>query len=399
MSTTKSVADLPYIHPSLRIPSPAVNYLLPDASLSVLEFLEFKLPVISSSKVLAPAKFFSKLEPTITQTDLLCGIAMPSEETLAALGAACKSAVKSGAASVLCPHVPTPLEKCLPVWVIPYWTEAANLRRNWRSPWVKADDLLHRRQQFRRDQSVAASRSLIDEVYNNLASLPWAGTIRGFSDEEPVHKLATYATHNWLSTVHEHQMLDLLRVEIRLDPTRPRIIIKDTAFPHMLHAAYEQRDTGYCSDNRYFDPLREIGVDMGNGTHKELQYLMNLYNEHWVAVVLDFENLEILYGDSMGGEPSEDLKEILSWWTHIHSGRKFTYGELEITLQRDGFSCGLLAWNALAHRSLPHKHALIDAQEVDDARLKVMLKVIDRHNDRVRSISCMIKSCILTYCC
>jgi hypothetical protein len=95
MSTTKYVADLPYIHPSLCIPSPAVNYLLPDASLSILGFLKFKLPVISSSKVLAPAKFFSKLEPTITQTDLLHGMAVPAEETLAALGAACKSAIIS----------------------------------------------------------------------------------------------------------------------------------------------------------------------------------------------------------------------------------------------------------------------------------------------------------------
>jgi hypothetical protein len=127
MSTTKSIANLPYIHPSLCIPSPVVNYLLPDASLSILEFLEFKLPVISSSKFLAPAKFFSKLKPTITQTDLLHGIAVPSEETLAALRAACKSAVISGTALVLCPYIPTPSEKHLPVWVIPYLTEAANL--------------------------------------------------------------------------------------------------------------------------------------------------------------------------------------------------------------------------------------------------------------------------------
>ena len=117
---------------------------------------------------------------------------------------------------------------------------------------------------------------------------------------------------------------------------------------------------------------------MGNGTHKELQYLMNLDSKHWVAIVLDFANLEILYSNTMGGM---DLKEILSWWTHIHSGRKFMYGELEITFQQDSFLCGLLAWNALAHQSLPHKNALIDAQEVDDARLKVMLKVIDCHND------------------
>jgi len=77
-------------------------------------------------------------------------------------------------------------------------------------------------------------------------------------------------TYNWLSTVHEHQMLDLLRVEIRLDLTRSRIMIKDMAFPDMLHTTYEQQDTGYCSDNRYFDLLCKIGVDMGNGTHKEL---------------------------------------------------------------------------------------------------------------------------------
>src|ERR1700676_80363 len=69
-----AIADLQYIHLSLCIPPHAMGYLLPDPSLSVLEFLEFKLPIISSSKVLAPANFFSKLEPTITASDLLYGI-------------------------------------------------------------------------------------------------------------------------------------------------------------------------------------------------------------------------------------------------------------------------------------------------------------------------------------
>ena len=271
------------------------------------------------------------------------------------------------------------------------------MRREWRSPWLKADDYLRHRQQFRRDKNAAASHSLIDEVYSNLTSLAWAGDVRGFSEHEPVHKLATYATHNWLSSVHENQMLDLLRTEIRLDRTRPRIVIKSTDFPHALQAAYEQRDTGDYMDNRYFDHIRQTGVELGNGMVDELGYLMNLNGDHWVAIVLDFENSAILYGDSMGGKPGEDLRETLSWWTHYHSGRKFAYGELDVTRQQDGFSCGLLAWNALAHRSLPHKHQLIDAQEVDDARLKVLLKVVDRHNDQVGTFEITMRSSILTH--
>jgi len=89
MSTMNLIADLHYIHPSFCIPASVATKLLPDASLSVLEFLKFGLPIISSSKILGPAKFFSKLNPTITQTDILRGIAVPSDETLADLGVAC----------------------------------------------------------------------------------------------------------------------------------------------------------------------------------------------------------------------------------------------------------------------------------------------------------------------
>jgi hypothetical protein len=83
---------------------------------------------------------------------------------------------------------------------------------------------------------VAASHQLIDKVYNNLAALPWSGKTKGFSNEEPIYKLTTYATHHWLSNVHENQMLDLFRMEIRLDSSKCRIIVMDTNFPRMLRA-------------------------------------------------------------------------------------------------------------------------------------------------------------------
>jgi hypothetical protein len=64
---------------------------------------------------------------------------------------------------------------------------------------------------------------------------------------------------------------------------------------------------------------------------------MNVKNSHWVAIVLDFDESCILYGDSLGGEPDDHLKNVLSWWTHLHTGRNFVWGKLDITIQQDGF--------------------------------------------------------------
>jgi hypothetical protein len=40
-------------------------------------------------------------------------------------------------------------------------------------------------------------------VYDALGSISWAGNVKGFSNYKPIYKLATYATHHWLSDVHE----------------------------------------------------------------------------------------------------------------------------------------------------------------------------------------------------
>ena len=44
-------------------------------------------------------------------------------------------------------------------------------------------------------------------------------------------------------------------------------------------------------------------------------------------------------------------------------------------MQEDGFLCGLLTYNALAHEANPEKHPLIDAAVVDDPRLEILLAV------------------------
>jgi hypothetical protein len=96
---------------------------------------------------------------------------------------------------------------------------------------------------------------------------------------------------------------------------------------------------------------------------------------------VDFKASKILYGDSMGGAIDEDIEEILTWWTYHHTGVTFTKSYLPITRQRDGFSCGLLAWNALAAYLLPNIHSLINASDVAKGRLEMFLRVIEQHNE------------------
>ena len=94
--------------------------------------------------------------------------------------------------------------KCVPLWIITYWTEVINLQAM-REPWVHANTALQKRKKGHRDSS-----ALIDETYLALSTLQWSGNIEGFDNEEPVNHLGRYATHQWLSDVHKNQMLNML---------------------------------------------------------------------------------------------------------------------------------------------------------------------------------------------
>ncbi|KAF7969102.1 hypothetical protein HWV62_28304 [Athelia sp. TMB] len=355
--------------------------MLPCPAATILEFLDFKFPSITPTKTSASTEFFSQLEPTVMDPKLLKGIPVPSEETVKGLAALCKTAVTDGAASLVCLHLSWEVSRRVPLWMIPYWMEAAEIQKVHRPLWVEASDTMRARQGTRRGKCKESTHHLIEEVYSGLLTLSWSGKTRGFSNQEPVSTLATYATRRWLSDAHEDQMLDLPRTDIRLDPSKPAIDIKGTHFLSKIQQAYVKKDTGEYKDGRAFEWLWETGIELGNEVHEQLGCLVNVGGDHWVAIIIDARTDEILYGDSLGGDPGEELKTALSWWTRRHTNREFKWGKLTITRQCDGFSCGLFSWNALAHRFYPSKYPLMLADQADDGRLQVLLKVIHCHQN------------------
>ena len=92
---------------------------------------------------------------------------------------------------------------------------------------------------------------------------------------------------------------------------------------------------------------------------------------------------QILYGDSLGGTITEEIETVLNWWVHYHTSQQFTTNWLPITRQRDGYSCGMMAWNAVATEVLPKNYMLMKSDSVADERLKMFLHVSERHNDKV----------------
>ena len=68
-----------------------------------------------------------------------------------------------------------------------------------------------------------------------------------------------------------------------------------------------------------------------------------------MGIVCDFARHHILCGDSFGQEPPANMIAAVEWWTHHHTRTTFANGHLDITKQKDTFSCGMYSHNGLAH--------------------------------------------------
>ena len=296
-----------YIHPLFEIPADAQRRILPDETLSILEFLQFLLPNISGAAPQQRASaFWSHHEPNVRGIEEIRKILLPPAETLAELVKAGKTAVSSSTKSIRCPHMPSGSGRNLPMWIITYWAEVLELRRTYRKAWVKAEEFLRRGKKLWKSSSSGETMDkVMQEAYDVLSYLPWSGNICGFDDDEPLHTLATYASRAWLSTLHENQMLDLLRRDLLL--TQSNIEIGNMAFFTTLRKAYDCRDTGEYDESNHFARTRSIAQALETGQRDGFGTMVHINGDHWVAIALDFKYSLIWYGDSFGKAAVEEV--------------------------------------------------------------------------------------------
>jgi hypothetical protein len=269
------------------------------------------------------------------------------------------------------------MSKSFPLWIITYWYKTHGVHDN-QQLWKQVDwtlQVLHKRG--------VESQELVDQVLEALAGLPWSRSVRGFSDEGNVTQLHKYITSDWLGTVHENQMLGLLRHDIdnhRADSTE--ITIQDTYFLEALCRAFHHRQHWPHKSSRP-GSFKFVGKSLASGKHKQLATIVNHQGTHWFALVLDFPNQVIWHRDSLDWKMEAEIKQVLEWWMKHHTSVTFTYRKMPITHQKDTVSCGLLAWNGLSHYFLPKRYPLINPGNVAAARLRVLLHVCEQHHNQV----------------
>jgi hypothetical protein len=197
---------------------------------------------------------------------------------------------------------------------------------------------------------------LVTDVFKALSTMPWYGNVEGFSNMDPVSTLATYVTRGWFSDVHVNQCLDLLRRTLMVDPTKAKAEIENLAFMHKLKEAHSCWGTEQYEQSRTFHRLRHLGQAAATGEWDELGIIINIRNNHWVAVVIDFRRSQILYGDPLGHPPEAESMEILEWWTHHHTGRTFTWNTLPSSRQMwVSFDCQAFELCRIGDFNLSHK--------------------------------------------
>ncbi|KAF8805769.1 hypothetical protein BYT27DRAFT_7103724, partial [Phlegmacium glaucopus] len=138
--------------------------------------------------------------------------------------------------------------------------------------------------------------------------------------------------------------------------------IGSTWFYEKIKLAYKAPEH-YTTDGS-FRLYHHIGNGLERGRRDQFGFLVNLNWNHWVAVVLDFWMGEIWYGDSLEQQIPETVKKVLEWWTYFHRGKQFTHQSLPVIIQKDSFSCCLLAWNVSTVFFSNGKEKLLNAGNV-----------------------------------
>jgi hypothetical protein len=218
--------------------------------------------------------------------------------------------------------------------------------REIRDAWRKGERYLQERLVSWKRAKNQEGIKIVNQIFDALAILRWSDKLCGFSANavEGLDSLTYYTSNKWLAGEHVNQMLDLLRLSLQRQG-KTDIEILSTYFYNKISRGFDNRDQ-YTQDKSFHVHCR-LGNDLAVGISNEIAFLVNLNQNHWVSVIVNFRQHEILYGDSLGPPISLPMKNTLLWWTRHHTDINFTLSKLPITIQGDSFSCGLLAWNSL----------------------------------------------------
>lgn len=331
--------------------------LIPSPFISIREMLKFSVPLLSvPNSGPQPAPYFSKDAPDPVDKNTiqrLHNLPIPDEKVVRNLVHASRQAWLDGYKSIMYNNLSGSVVTRFPLWVLTYWNDILDFKRDVRGPWIKSSDwLAQQKKQCKRNPMRAA---LLEETTQILSMMPWGwAKPHGLSDSEPLYSLYRFLGTQWLAGSQMNDMLELLRHKIDGDLALPqKFRVQGTAFVPKILEAYTAGAEAY-KENREFRWLRNVGESLAqnNAVLITAGHLGKITSEpHWIGLIFDLSDStsKILYGDSFDGHVPEVLLVAARWWMDQHTEAHLQLEKLPIGVQKDSYSCGMFVNNGLEH--------------------------------------------------
>lgn len=371
-------AMLPRSSEQLTIPKELERALLPAETFTVNQLLEFHLPVQQMSTVFTQPDQYLSSDPINCSQFNAADILTPPTSVIEMLSHAIPTMDKIQ--SIQCPHTHTHSGKRYPLWLLTFWSELTHVRFI-KERWNQAVQYLAKPDTDLTNSGLPIEKA--KKVCQKILALPWNARISGFEDQDQLFQLHTFCSRDWLSSIHINLILDLLKNDLELTADT-LTSIQHTYHAQQVLAAYYYGNETYLASKSY-RTIRTHAQELATGVQNILGTVANVDGNHWIALMVDFRKRKVYYGNSLGGTIHEGLRVAYDWWFSMHNEKAFEWVPMKITKQRDRYSCGLLAVNALAHILDPKQFDLMDAKAVDAERINILSRIINWHKEKVRS--------------
>ena len=365
------------VDPRGLLPPVVVQGWLPNEEQSILFLFQFDRYPPRPSHYIHPSNFQSVLHqeavfPFEFDLQSLLSIAPP---VLPSIPQAYEVAMKRSPHPILSvtlqPHHGNPVT--LPHWIFTYWTEiqrALDTRRRWKVAleWIK------------KNTALPAAAELRSQLLLALSSFSWSRGASYTADIVPL--FSSTSKEAYLNTFHLDHMILWMRDQCQ-EKDRPNVtrhIFTSVDQFNTMMSFYSR--VSMKKEGAFWNTLMGIENKVIQGEVDSVCGIINLREDHWVSVVINFQQCKILYGDSFYQPmPTRQREACKRWVKHLikrstHLVGEVTVGALEIGVQKDGISCGLFALNSIAHHYLGHPLLPTDSVALNYCRMEIGLNIL-----------------------
>lgn len=326
--------------------------LLPASHSSIAELLTVQLPSTASLFLTSARSLFKNTPPNTPVSYLLSSnCTLPAQPFLTSLRNAAGQAMLDGAVSIKYwgePDIYLPFEAC------GLWYELIAIAKA-QSAWKQALRWIDTTFLHSNDHG-----SLVGRIASISQSVSWGGLIPKLGHAALVTDMADFLSTSLLSSSHIDAMLLRLRAKFR-DEVGYQSRNKVTLFPTLLFTdrlrslgskktlSSEEIDEILASDE-----LSTIGEFVSTSERDILIATVSYWpQQHWgfILITISGGRVQVKWGDGLNKRVLRSLERGIKKWSNHYSPQRIVTVDSGFLCasQTDGYSCGIVAINALKH--------------------------------------------------